>query len=130
MASWGLWGWFVLAGSLSFRQSADQALHQIEAALRQGDARALAAYFAPQVEIFLNEGPRIYSSTQGQYVMKEFFEKNPPTTFTLFHKGRSEDMLYAIGSYVSPEGKWDVSFFTRFQGGRYWIYQLRFEPVE
>ncbi len=38
MASWGLWGWFVLAGSLSFRQSADQALHQIEAALRQGDA--------------------------------------------------------------------------------------------
>lgn len=130
MVQWGLWGWLVLARGLLPWQSADQTLHKIEAALRQGDARALAAYFAPQVEIFINEGPRIYSSTQGQYVMKEFFEKNPPTTFTLFHKGRSEDMLYAIGSYVSVEGKWDVSFFTRFQGGRYLIHQLRFELVE
>lgn len=110
-------------------QGADYTLTQISEALQKGDAARLSSFFAPQVEIYLGTESRIYSSTQGRYVMKDFFQNNPPRSFMLLHKGRSDDLLYAIGSYVSQGGRWDVSFFTRFQKGKYVIEQIRFEPV-
>lgn len=121
-----LWG--VLSGV--FAQGADQTLLRIEEALRAGSVPQLATFLAPQVEIYIRDRSRIYSSTQARFVLQEFFQENPPRTFTLLHKGRSEDMVYAIGSYVSERGRWDVSFFTRFENGRYLIEQLRFEAVE
>lgn len=114
--------------SMTF-QGADRTLSEIADALQKGDAARLSSFFANQVEIYLGASPRIYSSTQARYVMEEFFQNNPPRSFTLLHKGRSEELLYAIGSYVSQNGRWDVSFFTRFQRGRYVIEQLRFEAV-
>lgn len=110
-------------------QGADRTLSEIADALQRGDAARLSSFFSSQVEIYLGTSPRIYSSTQARYVMQEFFQNNPPRSFTLLHKGRSEELLYAIGSYVSQQGRWDVSFFTRFQRGRYVIEQLRFEAV-
>lgn len=111
-------------------QGVDQTFSQIEDALRRGEASRLSSYMAPQVEIFLRNTARVYSNTQARYILQEFFQENPPRTFTLLHKGRSDEMVYAIGSYVSVNGRWDVSLFTRFQGGRYLIQQIRFEPVE
>lgn len=127
-ALWGLLlGLWALEASA---QSADQTLQRIEEALREGDADRLAPFFAPQVDIFLQGSARVYSSTQARYVLQEFFQNHPPRTFTLLHKGRSEDVVYAIGSYVSTNGRWDVSLFTRFQKGKYLIEQLRLEPPE
>ncbi|MDW8417733.1 MAG: DUF4783 domain-containing protein [Bacteroidia bacterium] len=117
-----------LLGIYSF-QGAEQTLNQIADALHRGDVAKLSSLFAPQVEVYIGVSPKIYSDTQARYVIQEFFQKNPPRSFTLLHKGRSEDMLYGIGSYVSMQGRWDVSFFTRFQKGRYLIQQLRFESV-
>ncbi|MEN3041471.1 MAG: DUF4783 domain-containing protein [Bacteroidia bacterium] len=116
--------------NLCFVQGADQTLNQIANALQQGDISRLSAFFAPQIEVYIEDSPKIYSDTQARYVIQEFFQKNPPRSFTLLHKGRSEDLLYGIGSYVSVQGRWDVSFFTRFQKGRYLIEQLRFESVD
>ncbi|MCX7605855.1 MAG: DUF4783 domain-containing protein [Bacteroidia bacterium] len=116
-------GWYPIQGT-------DQTLLRIEEALREGDAVRLSAFIAPQVEIHLRSTSRVYSNLQARYVLQEFFQNNPPRTFTLLHKGRSEDMIYAIGSYVSSQGRWDVSLFTRFQNGKYLIEQLRFEVVE
>lgn len=110
-------------------QGADRTLTEIADALQKGNATRLSSFFADQVELYLGSAPRIYSGMQARYVMQEFFQNNPPRSFSLLHKGRSEDLLYAIGSYVSQHGRWDVSFFTRFQKGRYVIEQLRFESV-
>ncbi|MCS7296948.1 MAG: DUF4783 domain-containing protein [Bacteroidia bacterium] len=111
-------------------QRAEQVLAEVAQALQKGDAARLASFFAPQVEIYLGSVPRLYSSLQGRFVLQEFFQSHSPRSFTLLHKGRSEDLIYAIGSYVSQQGRWDVSFFMRFQGDRYLIEQLRFEPVK
>ncbi|MCS6790519.1 MAG: DUF4783 domain-containing protein [Bacteroidia bacterium] len=123
--------WLVGLGwvGMLMAQGAEQTLQLMESALRRGDAVQVARLLAPQVEIFLSGSPRIYSSMQARYVLQEFFRQNPPRTFTLLHKGRSENILYAIGSYISTEGRWDVSFFTRFHQGRYLVEQIRFEPV-
>ncbi len=119
-----------LVGGLWLFQGADRTLTQIAEALQRGDATHLSSFFADQIELYIGSSPRIYSSVQARYVMQEFFQNNPPRSFSLLHKGRSEDLLYAIGSYVSQHGRWDVSFFTRFQKGRYVIEQLRFESVD
>ncbi|MCX8112132.1 MAG: DUF4783 domain-containing protein [Bacteroidia bacterium] len=110
-------------------QSVESTLNQVAEALQKGNAALLSDFFATQVEIYLSPSPRIYSKVQAKYVMQEFFQKNPPISFTLLHKGRSEDLIYAIGSYVSQQGRWDVSFFARFHQGRYVIEQLRFESI-
>ncbi|MCX7764621.1 MAG: DUF4783 domain-containing protein [Bacteroidia bacterium] len=111
-------------------QTAEQTFNLISEALQKGDAAKLSLFFDDQLEVYTGGTPRIYSNVQAKYVMQEFFQKNPPRSFMLLHRGRSDNILYGIGSYVSYQGRWDVSFFLRFDKTRYVIEQLRFELVQ
>ncbi|MEN2993141.1 MAG: DUF4783 domain-containing protein [Bacteroidia bacterium] len=125
-----VWVGVLWLGCSLFLQGAERTLAAVEEGLRRGDAAQVARYFAPQVEIYIQGTARLYSDVQAHFVLREFFQRHPPRTFTLLHKGRSDQMLYGIGSYISLYGRWDVSFFTRLRNGRYQIEQLRFEAVE
>ncbi len=111
-------------------QSAERDLLQIEQAIRRGEAAQLAIYFQDPVEIVIERKARMHARAQAQYVLRDFFQQNPPKSFTFLHKGRSENVSYAIGAYITANSRWDVSVFGRMERGRYQIEQLRFEPVE
>lgn len=121
---------FAMIPRLATFQTAEQTFNLISEALQKGDAAKLSLFFDDQLEVYTGETPRIYSNVQAKYVMQEFFQKNPPRSFMLLHRGRSDNILYGIGSYVSYQGRWDVSFFLRFEKTRYVIEQLRFELVQ
>ncbi len=111
-------------------QTAEQSLLQIEQSIRKGDVTNLTPYLQDPVEIAIGSKARMYSRLQAQYVLADFFKQNPAKGFTFMHRGRSENVLYAIGSYISSDRRWDVSVFGRVERGRYQVEQLRFEAVE
>ncbi len=124
----GLFGAF-LGGAASL-QTAEQSLSQIEQGLRKGEVALLLPYLHDPVEISISGKAKMYSRTQAEYVLKDFFKAHPPKGFTFMHRGRSENVLYAIGAYHGQGEQWDVSVFGRLERGRYQVEQLRFEAVE
>jgi hypothetical protein len=111
-------------------QTAEQSLSQIEQGLRKGEVKLILPYLHDPVEIAISGKAKMYSRTQAEYVLKDFFKSHPPRGFTFMHRGRSENVLYAIGAYHAQSEQWDVSVFGRIERGRYQVEQLRFEAVE
>jgi len=124
----GLMG-ILLGVGLGF-QTAEQSLAQIEQGLRKGEVKLILPYLHDPVEIAISGKAKMYSRTQAEYVLKDFFKSHPPRGFTFMHRGRSENVLYAIGAYHAQSEQWDVSVFGRIERGRYQVEQLRFEAVE
>jgi len=124
----GLMG-ILLGVGLGF-QTAEQSLSQIEQGLRKGEVKLILPYLHDPVEIAISGKAKMYSRTQAEYVLKDFFKSHPPRGFTFMHRGRSENVLYAIGAYHAQSEQWDVSVFGRIERGRYQVEQLRFEAVE
>lgn len=89
----------------SQRKIIDEVTHAIEA----GDAGTLSDYFSEQIYFTLYKRVQRYSKTQAQYVLKNFFEDNPPAEFHVLHRGESKGGLrYAIGEYSSTSDHYRV----------------------
>jgi len=98
-------------------------------AIRGGDAHKIAAYFDSKIELALSNQEDVYSKAQAELLVKDFFAKNPPKSFSLVHKGSSkEGTLFAVGTLASTNGKsFRVSFVLKTISGRNSIQELRFE---
>src|SRR5262245_56239359 len=98
-------------------------------AIRSGDARQLATYFGSSVDLTVANQEDVYSKAQAELIVKDFFSKNPPKSFSLLHKGSSkEGTVYGIGKLQTANGKvFRTSFFLKMASGRYLVQELRFE---
>jgi hypothetical protein len=97
--------------------------------IRTGNASQLAAYFAANIDLTVIDKENVYSKAQAEFILKDFFAKNPPKTFTVLHKGSSpEGMQYTIGNLVTENGKtFRTSFYVKNSGGKYLLQELRIE---
>jgi hypothetical protein len=98
-------------------------------AIGAGDSKQLASHFGNTVELtILNRGDS-YSKTQAELIVRDFFSKNPPKSFSIIHKGSSkEGTLFAIGTLTTTKGVvFRTSFFVRQSGKAYLVQELRFE---
>ena len=101
-------GWLFLLGAVAAHAQSDN-LGAVRSALRNGSSRELSQYFAPTVEIGFEGDKQNYNSTQAELVMKDFFAKNPPSSFEFIHQGQSgEGIQYAIGRYTGRSGSYRV----------------------
>lgn len=101
-------GWLFLLGAVAAHAQSDN-LGAVRSALRNGSSRELSQYFAPTVEIGFDGDRQSYNSTQAELVMKDFFSKNPPSSFEFIHQGQSgEGIQYAISRYTGRSGTYRV----------------------
>lgn len=102
---------------------------EIAGAIRSGDASIIANYFGSTVDLTILDQEEVYSKAQAEQVLRNFFQKNPPKSFQILHKGSSrEGLQYAIGSLQSSNGKiFRASFYVKSTGGKNTIQELRFE---
>ncbi len=103
-------------------------LDDIANALRSGDARSVSKFFGTSVDLTILSQEEVYSKVQAEQVLKDFFTKNQPRSFTIIHKGESkEGARYAIGSMITTQGvNYRTYFFIKQQGGTAIIQELRF----
>jgi hypothetical protein len=101
----------------------------ISDAIRSGDARAVARYFGNTVDLTILNQEEVYSKAQAEQVLRDFFQKNTPRSFTLIHKGVSkEGAKYAIGNLVTAQGiQFRAYFFVKQSNNGEFIQELRFE---
>jgi len=102
---------------------------EIANSIRSGDARQVATFFGNTIDLTLSDKENVYSKAQAELVLKDFFSKNPPKSFTIIHKGSSpEGTQYAIGKLVTANGKsFRVSFYVKGSNGKSILQELRIE---
>ncbi len=114
-------------GSLSAAVAQGQVLDYAQTALRAGSARELTRHFQESVELSFEGRKTVYSRTQAEFVLRDFFQKHEPTNFQYVHQGASrEGLQYAIGRYDTSEGNFRVYLLMRQHNGAYRIETLDF----
>lgn len=119
---------FALLAAPLIGQAQQAELGQIAAAIKAGNAKALAAYFDTNLEITILTQEGSYSSSQAEAVVKNFFSKNVPSDFQIIHKGDSGgNSKYAIGKLQTANGTFRTYIYVKQKGTEQLIQQLRFE---
>lgn len=96
--------------------------------LRSGDAKSISRFFGNTIDLTIVSQEEVYSKVQAEQILRDFFSKNTPRSFTIIHKGESkEGARYAIGSLVTAQGAtYRTYFYLKQQGGTSVIQELRF----
>ena len=96
-------------------------------AIKTGNAKELAKYFNQNIELVILSEENVYSKTQAELIIKDFFNKNVPSEFTILHQGGKEGAQYAIGSVKTSNGNFRIYFLLKFKKDQPFIHQLKIE---
>jgi hypothetical protein len=101
----------------------------IGTAIKSGNAANVSKYFNSTLDLTTPDNEGTYSKTQAELILKDFFTKNTPDSFTINHNGSSNDgSLYAIGTYVSKGNSFRAYFLLKKADTSYLIQKLEFDP--
>ena len=118
----------VMVVSVSFAARID-IYENIGNAIKMGSAEEISRYFNTNVDLTIGNQEEVYSRVQAEQILKDFFVKNTPRSFTLIHQGLSkEGAKYAIGNLTTQQGNnYRIYFFIKQTGRNEFIQELRFE---
>lgn len=104
-------------------------LAEITRAISAGDAEALGQFFDQTVEVAVMDEEDVYNKPQAVALLKDFFAKNQPKSFSQVHQGtsRGNDSQYCIGNLVTSTNTFRVYIYMKVTGDRYIIQELRFD---
>jgi hypothetical protein len=95
--------------------------------LKTGNSKELSKFFNTNIDLTVIEKQDIYSKTQAEIILKDFFSKNPPTNFTVIHQGGKEGSQYVIGNLTTTNGTYRITLALKSQDNTLLIQQLRIE---
>ena len=116
-------GCFFILTSVVFAQIPDG----IVTGIQSGNDAALAEFFNENVELVVQTHDDVYSKSQAQQIIAEFFKSNKPKKFSIIHQGGKEDAQYAIGNLTTNTGTFRVYFLLKNKNNSSFIHQLRIE---
>ncbi|HZJ73640.1 MAG TPA: DUF4783 domain-containing protein [Perlabentimonas sp.] len=94
---------------------------------KTGDSAALGKYLNSTVELELFNEDNIYSKSQAELMMKNFFTRNKPKSFKVNHEGNKGNTSFAIGTLITSSGNFRVSIFMKIENSKHLIHQIRVE---
>lgn len=104
--------------------------NDILVALETGNAKLLSGYFNQNVELVVMDNDNVYSKSQAQQIVNNFFSSFSPVeknAFTVIHDGGKTDAKYVIGKFKSEKGEFRVYFLLKKNSDKEYIHQLRIE---
>ena len=96
-------------------------------ALKTGNSKELAKYFNTNIELVILDKEDVYSKTQAELIVKDFFSKHSPSNFSILHQGGKQGAKYAIGNLTTSKGTFRVYFLLKISNEKPFIHQLRIE---
>jgi len=114
--------------AFAFSQT-NASLESITSALNAGDVEALSKYFAPNVEISIQDQEQVYAKAKATEVVRSFFNANKPKSFSQMHKGMSRESSdqYCIGNLAATTGNYRVYLYLKVNGANLSIQEIRFD---
>ena len=121
----------VLFGGVSvFNTDGADIPEEIILSLKSGNSKTLAKYFNSNIELQILDDENVYSKSQAELIVGNFFKKNPPTGFNIIHNGGTQDAKYIIGNLITTQGTFRVYFLLKDKSGKPLIHELRIEENE
>lgn len=102
----------------------------IAESFNKGHSRNLARHFNSNIELVVLDNEDVYSKSQAELIMREFFSANKPVKFVYLHKGGKEGSRYAIGNLETEKGDFRIYFLLKITIGTPLIHLLRIEVAE
>ncbi|OFX48909.1 MAG: hypothetical protein A2046_07970 [Bacteroidetes bacterium GWA2_30_7] len=99
----------------------------IQTALKSGNSSELAKFFNTNVEMTVINKEDVYSKSQAEIILRDFFSSNSPTDFKMMHKGGKDGAKYAIGNLITSTKTFRVYFLVKNNNKTPYIQQLRIE---
>lgn len=108
--------------------SGDVPYSAVESAFKSGNAKAISDLGKEKTLINVLGSEGVYSRPQATLVLKDFFSKNPGSSFNYIHKGKgSSEGSFAIGKYVSRGKEFRVTIHFKKINGKFRIESLAIE---
>jgi hypothetical protein len=102
----------------------------ITSALKSGDASILSQFFINNLDLTLLDEDDVFSKSQAETMLNNFFAKNTPKSISIDHQGTSKlQDHYTIGTISTTKGKYRFTFFLKKMDDKYLIKQLRIETA-
>lgn len=95
--------------------------------IKSGDGKKLSNYFNDNIELVILEKDDVYSKSQAEQIVKDFFRNHKPTAFSILHKGGKKGAQYVIGTLKNGKGSYRVYFLLKERNNKTFIHQLRIE---
>ncbi len=102
----------------------------ITESFKKGDSRELARHFNKNIELVLLGNEDVYSKSQAELILRNFFLENKPVKFDLLHHGGKKSSRYAIGNLQTENGDFRIYFLLRVIEDTPLIQLLRVEVKE
>ena len=99
----------------------------IVGAFKAGNATKIAGYFAENVDLSILDTENLYSKSQAEQILKNFFAKHKPNGFTIVHKGKSGQSEYFIGELTCTDAIFRVTINSKSSEGTKEITALTIE---
>jgi len=112
---------------LPLSSHAEELPGNITTGFKNGDASLISGFFKNTVELSINGKEDIYSSTQAEIILKDFFNLHTPNGFEVIHQGGQGASKYAIGSLKTDSGTYRVTLLIKATDSKSYIHQLRIE---
>jgi hypothetical protein len=101
---------------------------EIANSIRKGDYNGISKHFDVTIELTLPGNEGTYSKTQAEMILKDFFIKYPPQSFTVKNTGSDKTGTeYTIGDLKTEKGEFRAYYLLKEKSGKYFIQQLKFE---
>lgn len=105
-----------------------QALEDVVNNIRSANVPGISKYFDNLVAITINNNQSVYSKTQAELVLKDFFGKNPVKDFIVAQSGTSgTSSRYAIGNLVTTGGSYNLYVVLKQKENAFVLQEIRFE---
>ncbi len=96
-------------------------------ALKTGNAAEISRYFDNTVEITLPEKTNSYSKSQGEVILRDFFNNNTVKGFNIIHQGENAGSQYCIGTLVTSTASFRTTIYMKQKGNKQTLQEIRFE---
>lgn len=95
--------------------------------MAKGDADALSAWFAENLDVEVISDNTDCSRSQAKQILKTFFESYTPRSFEITHTAGKANMKYALGNLSAGGENFLVTVFVGCKDGTFLIQQLKIE---
>lgn len=95
--------------------------------LKSGDAATFAQWFAEDIEIEILGSTGVCSRSQARQLMKKFYSRYTPKSFTIVHLSGAVPMRYCIGTLLAGGERFRVTLFVKSKREEHTLQQVRIE---
>ena len=105
----------------------ENVINNVQTAIKTGSSRELSQYFGSIVELNFDGEKSSYSKSQAEFVLKDFFKKNPPKDFEYIHQGSSKQgFRYVIGKYTIENSSFRIWILFKKDNDQYFVDTIDF----